>query len=106
MQTANRHATLILLAAAVMACDGGVTTPIQDAPDTEGGALGGGGVNQGREGGLAQVRRGPLPAPVGVRSMMALISARRTGRSAICSTGRSICNRLIEHLMSTPTGPG
>ena len=45
-------------------------------------------------------------APVGVRSTIALMSARRTGRSMICSTAKSICNKLIEHLISTPTGPG
>ena len=32
--------------------------------------------------------------------------ARRVGRSWIASAGRFNCSRLIEHLMSTPTGPG
>ena len=50
--------------------------------------------------------RWPRPAPVGVRSQMASMSARRVGLSIIASAGRSSCSRLIEHLMSTPTGPG
>ena len=33
-------------------------------------------------------------------------AARRILRSATASAGMSICSRLIEHLMSTPTGPG
>ena len=43
MRTANRYATLVLLAAALIACDGGVTTPTQDTPDPgnpNGGPLG------------------------------------------------------------------
>ena len=50
--------------------------------------------------------RCPRPAPVGVLSQMAWIKARRTGRSRIASAGRFNCSRLMEHLISTPTGPG
>ena len=41
-------------------------------------------------------------APVGRRWPIASISAGRILRSAIASAGISICNRLMEHLMSTP----
>ena len=33
MRTSNRHPIVVLLAAALMACDGGMTTPTRDPPD-------------------------------------------------------------------------
>lgn len=43
---------------------------------------------------------------VGVRSTMASINVRRTVLSWSWSSGRSSWRKLIEHLMSTPTGLG
>ena len=50
--------------------------------------------------------RDPLPAPVGVRSQIALMSSRRIRGSAISSSSMSNWRRDMEHLISTPTGPG
>jgi hypothetical protein len=50
--------------------------------------------------------RWSLPIPVGTRAATASISARRSGRSSMALEGSSSDRRLIEHLMSTPTGPG
>ena len=56
-----------------------------------------------RVNGLAVLRAARM---AGSSSQIALMSARRVGRSRIASAGRLVCSRLMEHLISTPTGPG
>lgn len=50
--------------------------------------------------------RWPRPAPVGVREVMAWMMARRVDLSVMTSSRISSWSKDMEHLISTPTGPG